>query len=194
MSPTLERQPEKRGSISLELYCGGISPIIAGEVVRLIGRVWPEWAEDPSAMAQGLVNVMREDPTFQVLVAWQGEHVVGQAQLFQRVIRTERGQVPVLALSCLCSDPRQRHHGIGGRLVTRTFEEVELSHYPVCLFQTDSPGFFEEFGAREVKNPFVNRRNRHAGDLNPWWQQAVMIYPAWDHWPEGVIDINGEPF
>jgi len=194
MSQTLQRQPEQRRPLSFEIYCGSISPIIAGEVVALISRVWPEWSDDISVMAQGLVNAMREDPTLQVLVAWQQEHIVGQAQLFQRVVRTSEGQIPILALSGLCSDPRLRNQGIGKNLVQRAFEEVNLSHYPICLFQTDAPGFFFAFGAREVTNRFINRRNRRSPESNPWWQPSVMIYPDSQKWPEGEIDLNGPPF
>ena len=194
MAQLLKQQPDQRLPVSLELYCGAISPIVAGEVVSLIGRVWPEWSDDVSIMAQGLVNTMHEDPTFQVLVAWHREHIVGQVQLFQRVLQTPKGQIPVLAMSGLCCDPRLVRRGIGATLLERAFEEVDLSHYPICLFQTDDPQYFEAKGAVQIENRFTNRRNRKNPSSNPWRMKSVMIYPNWNEWPGGDIDLNGAPF
>lgn len=179
------------GAFTLEILSGSISPEDAGKVVRLLNKVWPEEGVDFSQSAQGLYDWTRDDPSLQLLLAWKEDRLVGHAQLFQRVIKSDEGQLALLGLASVCSHPDFRRQGIGKILVRRAFEEVELSHYPVCLFQTGVTEFYKKLGAVEVKNPFMNRQNRQDSGSNPWWEEHVMIYPDFPEWPEGEINLNG---
>lgn len=182
------------GEYTLEAVSGSISPEVAGKIVRLLDKVWPSPGVDFSTMAQGLYDWVREDPSLQLLLVWEEETLVGHARLFQRVIKNGERQIALLGLAGLCSDPDRRGRGIGRTLAERAFEEVQLSHYPICLFQTDKAAFYRKLGAVEVRNTFVNRRDRSNPGGNPWWEPNVMIYPEYRQWPEGEINLNGPAF
>jgi len=182
------------GDFTLELVSGSITPETAGKIVRFLDRVWPSQDPDYSSMAQGVHDWVREDPSIQLLLVWKENKLVGHARLFQRVVKCEGRQIALLALSSVCSHPLFRGQGIGRILVERAFEEVNLSHYPVCLFQTEKNDFYKRLGAVEVKNTFTNKLNKRSPQDNPWWEPHVMIYPDYPHWPEGAIDLNGPAF
>ncbi|MGJ3243789.1 MAG: hypothetical protein ACFE0O_12675 [Opitutales bacterium] len=50
---------------------------------------------------------------------------------------------------------------------------------------------FLQPGARRVLNRFVNSCDGQNPEDNPWWGEAILIYPAVDDWPDGVIDLRG---
>lgn len=182
------------GDFTLEIISGSISPEVAGKAVRLLNKVWPEQGVEYSTLAQGLYDWIRDDPSLQLLLVWKDDLLVGHARLFQRVVKTNDGQMAILGLSSVCSHPDYRGQGIGKILVARAFEEVDLSHYQVCVFQTSVTGFYKKLGAVEVKNTFINRSNRRDPNASPWWEDHVMIYPDTPKWPEGEINLNGPGF
>ena len=79
-------------------------------------------------------------------------------------------------------------------IVQEAFKRVDQGEFPVSLFQTTLPQFYEKLGAVEVKNRFVNSKNNDAPNANPWTDDHVMIYGNNSLWPEGQIDLNGKDY
>ena len=75
--------------------------------------------------------------------------------------------------------------------IEEAMQRVDQGEFPVSLFQTPKPGFYEKLGARKVNNRFVNSKNEQDPEADPWPAEHVMIYPTPYPWPEGVIDLNG---
>jgi GNAT superfamily N-acetyltransferase len=122
---------------------------------------------------------------------WEGDEVVAHALTFERPIRSDEGELPVMALSAVCVSPDHRGRGLGAAVVRSAFQRVESGEFPVSLFQTPIPDFYEKLGSVSVSNRFVDSRNRDDRTANPWRDSSIMIYPAGYAWPEGVIDLNG---
>ena len=96
----------------------------------------------------------------------------------------------VLGLAGVKTHPDFRLQGLGARVVRATLAYVDDGTFPLSLFQTNVPGFYEKLGARLVDNRFVNSL---AADPQgrPWWSGHTMIYPAGADWPDGEIDLVG---
>ncbi len=121
--------------------------------------------------------------------------VVAHAKTFVRTIRHDHGQLPVLALATVCTDPDLRGQGLGAKVTKAAFQQIALSAWPdVSLFQTPVPVFYEKLNCRLVDNMFVDRTNVEAPEAFPWRDDKVMIFPADFNWPDGVIDINGSDY
>jgi GNAT superfamily N-acetyltransferase len=137
--------------------------------------------EDPASRPERIVAFIRVD----------GE-TVAEAEGFSRVVATEGGNpLRLLALASVCSHPDHRGQGLGERVVKAVLRRVDDGEFPVAIWQTGVPGFYEKLGARAVSNRFVNRLHPTAPDKNPFWDKVIMIYPAGAKWPDGVIDLGG---
>lgn len=142
------------------------------------------------------------DPTREAFVFWAGGEAVATALIFRREILTPAGALVVQALAGACCRLSRRGEGWGRRVVEAAFAEVDRGRFPVALFQTSVPHFYEKLGARRVDNPFINSRftpdahdlRRGTSDERPWWEPHVMIYPAGFNWPEGTIDLQGRGY
>ena len=80
---------------------------------------------------------------------------------------------------------------MGRNVAGWAFEKAGQPGLEVVLFQTGVPGFYEKLGARCVSNRFVNSTNSEDPEVNPWWDEHIMIYPSTCDWPEGTIDLLG---
>ena len=127
-------------------------------------------------------------------VIWQDNQAIAHANTFERTIVTAMGSMSVMALSGVCVALAHRGKGLGAAISRKAFERVDQGDFPVSLFQTPAPGFYEKMGARNVNNPFVNSRNTQDPDASPWHDVQVMIYPKQYRWPDGVVDLNGSGY
>ena len=116
--------------------------------------------------------------------------IVATSWFFPRRIHTSRGPLDVLALAGVKTRPEFRGRGLGRRIVRAALEYVDRGTFPVSLFQTNVPEFYEKLNARRVENPFTNRLAADPA-ATPWWDRFVMIYPARYPWPEGPIELQG---
>lgn len=116
--------------------------------------------------------------------------IVATSLLLPRRIRTPRGLMDVLALASVKTHPDLRHKGLGRAVVQAAFACVDDGAFPLSLFQTGVPEFYEKLGARQVENPFVNSLGQDPR-RRPWWDKVAMIYPTDAHWPDGEIDLLG---
>ena len=103
-----------------------------------------------------------------------------------------KGDITVLALARVCTDPKVRGRKLGDAVVRASFELVDRGTFPFALFQTtpDVRPFYERLGAIPIDNTFVNSL---APDpkVNPFWAEVPMRYPATGDWPKGEIDLRG---
>jgi predicted GNAT family N-acyltransferase len=118
--------------------------------------------------------------------AEQDGQVVAVARSFQRTVRVAGAERVVLGLAGVCTDAAQRGRGYGRLVVEAAFARLTAA-CPVCLFQTQVPGFYTGLGAREIVAEVVNS----ASDERAFWDPHVMIYPATASWPAGTIDLLG---
>lgn len=168
-------------------------------VVSLLDSVWPN---EGKTLAQ-LVELSRRArryyrvsfrgsrrPSVRHLV-WQGGELVAHALSFERPVTSAAGDLPVMALSAVCVSPGHRGRGHGVAVARSAFRRVERGEFPLSLFQTPIPEFYEKLGSRNVANRFVDSRNKADPEKNPWRDPWVMIHPGDSVWPGGLIDLNG---
>ncbi len=122
----------------------------------------------------------------------EGGRVVAHSSVYPRTIGTIKGDITVLALARVCTDPVVRGRKLGDAVVRASFELVDQGPFPFSLFQTttDVRPFYERLGAVAIDNTFVNSL---AADpkVNPFWAEVPMRYPATRDWPKGEIDLRG---
>ena len=162
----------------------------AFEVATLLYTVWPWDNANLLATADSIVANAMEQSSQECWVVWDGTRAVAHAKSFARSIRSDTSELPVMALAGVCVDPPMRGQGLGEMVVQASFRRVDEKAFPLSLFQTGVPRFYEKFGARQITNQFVDRTTPNL-DTSPWWEDHVMIYPGDAIWPEGVIDLNG---
>lgn len=121
----------------------------------------------------------------------EGDKVLAHATAAPHVIGTSEGDLTVLGLAHVATDPRARGRKLGQAVVRAVFDLVDHGPYQHALFQTSNSvqAFYEKLGAGLVTNRIVNS---FADDLNanPFWDDVVMRYPAVKHWPEGTLDLR----
>jgi predicted N-acetyltransferase YhbS len=151
---------------------------IETRVARLIND-WPKYRGPEATYPRSFV--IRED-----------DRIVAHAAALPRTIGTSEGELTVLGLVHVCSDPDARGQKLGQAVVRAAFDLVDHGPYTHALFQTSNKvrTFYEKLGAGVVTNPIINSQ---ADDptANPFWDEVVMRYPAVKHWPEGEIDLRG---
>ncbi|NJN44465.1 MAG: GNAT family N-acetyltransferase [Anaerolineae bacterium] len=111
--------------------------------------------------------------------------------MFAREIHTKSGTLGVGALSGVCTHEQYRSRGFAAQTVRAAFARVDQGLYPVSLWMTTVPGFYEKLGARVIHSTWVNGKNPDNPTADPWPDEVKMIYPASYPWSEGVMDLNG---
>jgi len=166
-------------------------PVQVEKLKQLSETVWPTVPEKclksrPLRAQLGLDKVPRTH-----FIVWEEDEPVAALVIYPHPITTARGELTVMALAGVRAHPAQRGRGLGRLIVEAAFGEVDAGRYPVSLFQTGIPAFYEKLGCRRVTNRFVNSLHPEEPDENPWWDENVMIYPASYAWPDGTIDLKG---
>lgn len=161
-------------------YRGMFPETDAGEAERQRERIHRHWVEGRDADRGALMHVGVVDGVF-----------VAAAHSFVRTIGTEAGDLDVLALAGVATEPARRRAGFGTAVVLDALARVERGEVPLCLFQTGpARGFYERLGCVTADNRFVNS----VGDppeASPWFDDWVMRYPAAAAWPGGEVDLRG---
>jgi hypothetical protein len=173
-----------------------LSPEQVERLIRLQDKVWPKEGNMAKAMEERVelyLHDHRED--YQVFLIESNGVLVAHAEVFPRIILTAAGEIEIMALASVCSPADRRGEGWGKKVVELAFSLVDRGAFPVALFQTRVPGFYEKLGGREVQNVFVNSRAADGLDPDPWWNPHRMIYPgSYTDWPEGEIDLLGKAY
>jgi predicted N-acetyltransferase YhbS len=122
----------------------------------------------------------------------EGGRVIAHASVYPRTIGTSAGDLTVLALARVCTDPAVRGRKLGQAVTRAAFDLVDRGAFPFSLFQTSEAvrPFYERLGALTVDNHFINSL---AADprARPWWDKVIMRYPNQPGWPAGEIDLRG---
>jgi predicted N-acetyltransferase YhbS len=121
-----------------------------------------------------------------------GSRVIAHAAAVPRTIGTSEGDMTIVALAQVCSDPELRGQKLGQAVVRAVFDLVDHGPYEHSLYQTSHAvrPFYEKLGAGLVTNRIVNSLGTNP-EMNPFWDEIAMRYPAAKHWPEGDIDLRG---
>ena len=191
----MARAPYGMGHVeNIRLLSGHVEQLPAETIqgVReLCAIVWPPALDE----SQGLeIDPENERPERFIAAVENKGRIVATAEGFKRIVRTERGELRVLALASVCTLPECRGMGLGQRAVRTILKQVDDGRFPLALWQTGVPQFYEKMGAVEVFNQFVNRRHPTNPDRNPFWDAHRMIYVhggGLGGWPDGIIDLNG---
>lgn len=169
----------------------------ARAIAELIVAVWPKPGRTVEFRMAQLVDPWRDydGPEAQhprSILVREGGRVIAHSGAEPRTIRTSQGEITVLALGKVCTDPAQRGRGLGLAVILETFRLVDDGTFRWSLFQTtpDVRPFYEKLDCVLVENRIVNS----LGDdpqADPFWDGVAMRYPGGSGWPEGEIDLQG---
>ena len=166
-------------------------------VYTLLRQVWPGRNSFDEAFENFKKNIpvyARHGSDGHRFVIWEGDRVIAHANIFAREVHTERGSIRLGALSAVCAHPDYRKQGLGARVVRAAFKLIDNGVFPVSLWMTTVPIFYEKLGARIVENTWANSQNTEDPTTDPWPAEQKMIYPASYAWPAGQIDLNGSAY
>jgi hypothetical protein len=174
-----------------------VSEAEAREIAELLVAIWPRpgrTVDTRTAEIFGLWNNYRgpEAQYPRSFLIRDGGRLIAHAQADPRTLRTTAGDLTVLALCRVCTDPAVRGKRLGQAVVQTAFGLVDNGTYPFALFQTRETvrPFYEKLGAATVGNRFFNSRGEDP-TASPFWDPVIMRYPSTGDWPTGDIDTNG---
>lgn len=169
----------------------------ARAIAELIVKVWPKTGKSVEFREQQMLDMGRDfnGPDAQAprsMVIREAGRIIAHAALIPRTIGTTAGEVTLVGLARVCSDPNFRGQGLGELVVREVFALVDKQVFPFSLFQTSTAvrSFYEKLGACPVTNRIVNS----LGDdpqARPFWDEVILRYPKDRQWPEGTIDLRG---
>jgi len=170
----------------------------ARQIVALTGKVWPDSPNTINCRLKYILGAAASDDPEQRdskrFVVWENDAVIAHARTFRRRIYVNDQTMDILALASVCTDETVRGRGLGLSIVRKAFEQVDLGEFKFSLFQTGVPQFYEKLNCRLVDNKIVDRTNFEEPEKNPFWDPFVMIYPANENWPAGIVDLNGKGY
>jgi len=169
----------------------------ARAIAELLCAIWPKPGRTVETRVAEMLSQWRdyrgpeaEQP--RSFFVRDGGRVIAHASAYPRTIRTTAGDMTVLALARVCTDPAVRGRKLGQAVTRAAFDLVDDGSFPFSLFQTSEAvrPFYERLGAVTVDNRFISSL---AADptASPWWDKIIMRYPAKPGWPTGEIDLCG---
>jgi GNAT superfamily N-acetyltransferase len=174
-----------------------LSEADARAIAELVVSIWPKpgrtvetMAADMRAQWQKYSGPERQHP--RSFVVREDGRVIAHASFDPRTIGTSAGDLTVLALARVCTDPAARGRKLGQAVVRAAFDLVDDGSFRFALFQTtdDVQAFYERLGAVRIHNRFINSLGSDA-TASPWWSPVIMRYPSSPGWPDGQIDLRG---
>jgi predicted N-acetyltransferase YhbS len=166
-------------------------------IAELIYRTWPKPDKDAAfrcrqmqQLAAGYTGPRQLAP--RAYIVRDGQQVVANALIEPRTIGTSLGEMTILGLSKVCSDPALRGSGLGLRIVRAAFGPVDEGLFPFALFQTGHAirPFYERIGACEITNRVIDSTSDNP-EACPFADEVIARYPAGSGWPDGPIDLRG---
>jgi predicted N-acetyltransferase YhbS len=174
-----------------------ISEPDARAIAELLVRVWPRPEKTVETRTADLLNFWKDyrgpEAEFpRALVIRENGRVIAHAAALPRTIGTSAGDITIMGLAQVCSDPELRGRGLGEVVVRAAFDTVDHGPFPHSLYQTSHKvrPFYEKLGACLVTNRIVNSLGEDP-TKSPFWDEIVMRYPAPKPWPTGDIDLRG---
>jgi len=182
------------------LDCRRISEADARVVAELLVAIWPKIGRTVESRKEEMLTRWRnyagpEEQHPRSFIVREGGRVIAHAGFEPRTIGMSEGELTVLALARVCTDPAARGRRLGQAVVRATFDLVDRGVFPFALFQTtdDVRPFYERLGAVRIHNRFVNSLAEDP-TADPWWNPVIMRYPDGPGWPGGEIDLRGPGF
>jgi predicted GNAT family N-acyltransferase len=169
----------------------------ARAIAQLIVSIWPKPDRTVDSFAADMLTQWKdydgpEDQHPRSFLIRESGRIVAHASVYPRTIETVKGEITVLALARVCTDPSVRGRKLGDAVMRACFELVDRGQFRFSLFQTtpDVRAFYERLGAIPVHNTFVNSLALDP-KVSPFWAEVPMRYPATGDWPKGEIDLRG---
>jgi predicted N-acetyltransferase YhbS len=169
----------------------------ARAIAELLCVVWPKPDRTVDTRTAQLLGEWRdqsgpEEQHPRSFVIREHGRVIAHSGVFPRTIGTTDGEITILALARVCTDPALRGRHLGEAVVRESFQLVDDGTFPWSVYQTSHKvrPFYERFGACQVPNRIVNSQAEDP-TANPFWDEIVMRYPDRPGWPEGEIDLRG---
>jgi hypothetical protein len=174
-----------------------LNEVDALAIAGLVVSIWPKPGRTVETLAADMQSQWKEylGPERQhprSFVVREGGRVVAHASFDPRTIGTTAGELTVLALARVCTDPAVRGRKLGHAVTRAAFDLVDTGAFPFALFQTTDPvqSFYENLGAVRIDNRIVNSLAEEPA-ANPFWGPVIMRYPSGPDWPAGEIDLRG---
>src|SRR3954466_3268838 len=122
----------------------------ARAIAKLIVSIWPKIGRTVETFTAEVLTQWRdyrgpEDEHPRSFLIPQAGRVVAHSSAYPRTIGTANGDMTVLALARVCTDPVVRGQKLGEAVVRATFGLVDHGPFPFALFQTttDVRPFYE---------------------------------------------------
>ena len=167
----------------------------------LLAKVFPKPDKGPVERALQLKRIGEDyagpaehGPVSHIIL--QEDHVVAHAVTFGRRVGTAGGNLTVMALAYVATDPDCRGQGLGAAVTHAAFSRVDDGEFPFALFQTSFKvqPFYEQIGCKLVENRIYNSLSEDEPQANPFWDNVVLRYPSTEGWPDGEIDLRGRGY
>jgi predicted N-acetyltransferase YhbS len=172
----------------------------ACSIGELLVRVWPKESRPLDYRVDQLFQRRHLDSGKQSqaprsLVIRDGPRMVAHAAVMPRTVGTSAGDLTLLALAHVCTDPTVRGGQLGKQIVQAVFALVDDGTFPFSLFQTTEQvkPFYQRLGACLVKNQFIDSTSP-GNQASPFHDPVIMRYPNGRGWPEGEIDLRGPAY
>jgi predicted N-acetyltransferase YhbS len=169
----------------------------AHSIAQLLVRVWPKENRPLDYRVDQLfqrrqLDSGKEAQAPRSLVIRDGQRMVAHAAVMPRTVGTPNGELTLLALAHVCTDPNVRGKQLGKQIVQAVFALVDDGTFPFSLFQTTEQvkPFYQRLGSCLVGNRFINSTCPDNQE-SPFHDPVIMRYPDGNGWPEGVIDLRG---
>ncbi len=169
----------------------------ARTAAALVCTIWPK----PGRTVEGLTAEMLtqwksysgpESQHPRSFLIREGGRLIAHATAVPRTIGTTAGDMTILALARVCTEPAARGRHLGEAVARAALELVDNGTFPFALFQTNESvrPFYERLGASQVTNRFINSTAADPA-ASAFWDPVIMRYPATAGWPHGEIDLKG---
>jgi hypothetical protein len=174
-----------------------ISETDARATMELVCAIWPKPGRTVDSMTAELLERWKKYDGLEAqhprsFFIRKAGRVIAHASGVPRTIGTSAGDISVLALARVCTDPTVRGRHLGQAMARAAFDLVDNGTFQFSLFQTTDnvKSFYEGLGAVEIHNQFVDSTSDDPM-ASPWWSPVIMRYSAKPGWPEGEIDLRG---
>jgi predicted N-acetyltransferase YhbS len=174
-----------------------ISPEDARAIAELLISIWPKPGRTVETRTAEMHDTWRSyrGPERQFprsFIVREDGRIVAHAEATPHTLRTSAGDLTILALARVCTDPIVRGKNLGQAVVKAAFGLVDNGAYPFAVFQTREAvqPFYEKLGAVRTSNHYFNSRAANP-TVTPFWDPAIMRYPATGNWPTCDIDTSG---
>src|SRR5437899_6098129 len=120
-----------------------ISIVDARAIAELIVSIWPKPDRTVDTFAADILAQWKdyhgpEDEYPRSFLIREGGRVVAHSSAYPRTIGTSKGDITILALARVCTNPSVRGRKLGDAVVRKTFELVDHGPFPFALFQTST--------------------------------------------------------